>query len=191
MDLFSIFISIIFFTSPQPSASSSKNLVLVTETDTLTNSIIRARQLQIDSLVGIIESTKIWTRKDSFSFDKATTAYYYYKQKNLLKITTEIFGENSKSVTTYFLHQDKLAFVHANIEEYNRPYYYDSAAMKENNDTEAFDPNKSKLTTINSYFESNIVGNPEDSGDGSVAYSQDQVFLIGYGILMEKRPKRE
>ncbi len=80
-------------------------------------------------------------------------ASFYYQKGNLEKITTRNYGETFQLITEYFLLKKQLCFVYEKSFQYNRPMYYDIAAMKENNDTEAFDFEKSKVTESRSYFE--------------------------------------
>lgn len=46
-----------------------------------------------------------------------------------------------------------MSFVFERSYKYNRPFYYDSTAMKKNDDSEVFDFSKSSIEAIRSYFE--------------------------------------
>lgn len=80
-------------------------------------------------------------------------ATYYYQNGRLEKITTQNFGETFQQLREYYLMDRQLCFVFEKSFQYNRPMYYDTTAMKDNNDTEAFDMDKSKITESRSYFE--------------------------------------
>ena len=80
-------------------------------------------------------------------------AVYYYQDGKLEKIITTAYGETYRLLSEYYLPDGKISFVYEKHLKYNRPFYYDSSAMKENLDNEVFDLNKSELVTARSYFE--------------------------------------
>lgn len=80
-------------------------------------------------------------------------ARYYFREGKLEKITAQQYGETFHQLTEYYLLNGQLSFVYDRSYRYNRPMYYDSAAMKENKDTETFDPKKATLVETRSYFE--------------------------------------
>lgn len=102
-----------------------------------------------------INSITNWTTikvKDIWETTEGGEAKYYYQNKNLEKITTRNFEETFQNLTEYYLLNGQLSFVFEKSYKYNRPMYYDSASMKENNDTEAFDFKKSEIVETRSYF---------------------------------------
>lgn len=105
-----------------------------------------------------INSITNWTYTDKKDLTESTEggeATFYYLGHQLEKIVTSDFGENFQQLTEYFLLRGELSFVYEKSYKYNRPMYYDTVAMKENNDTEAFDFNKSAISEARSYFEDN------------------------------------
>lgn len=80
-------------------------------------------------------------------------ARFYRNDGKLEKITAQQFGETFHQLTEYYLLNGQLSFVYDRAYRYNRPMYYDSAAMKQNKDTETFDPAKAILVETRSYFE--------------------------------------
>ncbi len=68
------------------------------------------------------------------------------------KIMVHYYGEMFQSLTEYYLLDYDLSFVIERTLEYNRPIYYDSLAMIENEDSEFFDPQKATLEEFRSYF---------------------------------------
>lgn len=97
-----------------------------------------------------------WTTIKSKEFWETTEggeAKFYYLNGQLEKIITRQFGETFQLLTEYYLRNGKLSFVFAKSYKYNRPMYYDSTSMKENNDTEAFDFKKSEIIEDRFYFE--------------------------------------
>ena len=103
-----------------------------------------------------INSIANWTTikiKDIWETTEGGEAKFYYLKGQLEKISTRHFGETFQLLTEYYLLTGKLSFVFAKSYKYNRPMYYDSTHMKENNDTEAFDFEKSEIIECRSYFE--------------------------------------
>ncbi|MBN3583477.1 hypothetical protein JYB64_13845 [Algoriphagus aestuarii] len=103
-----------------------------------------------------INSFTHWTKIDTKELWETTEggeAKYYYQNGQLEKIVTRHFGETFQLLTEYYLMNGQLSFVFEKSYKYNRPMYYDTTAMKENNDTEAFDFEKSEIVEDRSYFE--------------------------------------
>lgn len=95
--------------------------------------------------------SKIEVKEFTGSVEGGETKEYF--QDNVLeKIMVHAFGETYQSLTEYYFMDQQLSFVYEQILRYNRPFYYDSTAMKESGDSEAFDFKKSKLNEIRSYF---------------------------------------
>lgn len=111
--------------------------------------VIRENYRRINSIANWSEIKK----EKLFETTEGGEASYYYQKGNLDKITTQNYGETFQLITEYYLLEGQLCFVYEKLFQYNRPMYYDIAAMKENNDTESFDLEKSKVTESRSYFE--------------------------------------
>jgi len=102
-----------------------------------------------------INSISNWTQKETRATEQTAEggeATYYYMDGKLEKIITQNYGETFQQLTEYYLLDGKLSFVFEKTLKYNRPLYYDSTAMKENNDTETFDLNKAIPSKTRSYF---------------------------------------
>ena len=82
-------------------------------------------------------------------------ANFYYYNDSLYKIIERNFGESLQELNEYYLLNGKLSFVFEKRYNYNRPIYWDSTTMKENNDNQIFDINKSEIIETRSYFENN------------------------------------
>ena len=80
-------------------------------------------------------------------------AKFYYYEEQLEKIVTHQFGETFQVVTEYYLLNGEISFVFRKLYRYNRPMYYDLIMMKENNDDEMFDFDKSEVIEDRCYFE--------------------------------------
>jgi predicted nuclease with TOPRIM domain len=102
-----------------------------------------------------INSISNWTVIDKKELRETTEgieAQYFYTNDKLEKIITHHFGEMFQKLTEYYLLNKELSFVFEKSFKYNRPIYYDSTMMKENNDSEVFDIEKSEITENRSYF---------------------------------------
>jgi len=85
-------------------------------------------------------------------------ATFYYTDKGLEKVIARHYGEMGQKLIEYYLLNGQISFVFEKEYRYNRPLFYDAKAMKENNDTEAFDLKKSEITITRNYFENgNII----------------------------------
>ena len=103
-----------------------------------------------------INSITTWTSVDTEGLWETTEggeATYYYQNEQLEKIITRHYSETGQLLTEYYLKNEELSFVFEKQLTYNRPFYYDTIAMKENNDTEVFDFDKSEIIEDRSYFE--------------------------------------
>ncbi|WP_294328877.1 hypothetical protein [uncultured Chryseobacterium sp.] len=100
-------------------------------------------------------------------------ATYYYKNNRLEKVMARHYGETGQVLIEYYLLNGKLSFVFEKDYEYNRPLFYDKKAMKENNDTEAFDFEKSEITETRNYFESGSLLHIVNSQDCGAPFSGD------------------
>ncbi|PSK90697.1 hypothetical protein [Taibaiella chishuiensis] len=102
-----------------------------------------------------INSTTRWTRVKERSLTETTEggyALFYYQGQLLQKIVARQYGEMFQQLDEYYLLNGQLSFVLERTYRYNRPIYYDSAAMKANQDTEAFDFDSSKIEENRCYF---------------------------------------
>ena len=131
-----------------------------------------------------INSIKNWTSVDTEELSGSTEggeAKYYFKKVQLEKIVARHYGETFQLQTEYYLLKGQLSFVFERRHKYNRPLYYDSTAMKENNDTEAFDFDKSEVIEDRSYFE-----------NGKLLHqinNQDRISPFADDYLLEEQKK--
>lgn len=122
-----------------------------------------------------INSITNWTSIDTLelSTGEGGEARYYYQNGLLEKIITRQFGETFQQLTEYYLLKGALSFVFERSYRYNRPIYYDSAAMKAQNDTETFDPRKSGIVEDRSYFENGRLFYQVNNEDCGSPFSQE------------------
>ncbi|MDV3752930.1 hypothetical protein CMU19_16230 [Elizabethkingia anophelis] len=135
--------------------------------------------------INSIEKWSVIKQQDLFESAEGGEAKYYYQKNKLEKIITRIFGESGQTLTEYYLLNGQLSFVYEKNYKYNRPLYYDTKAMKENNDTEAFDFDKSEITENRGYFVNGKLIHILNSEDYGAPYSSDYIAEEQKSILSE------
>ncbi|HTM66424.1 MAG TPA: hypothetical protein VL093_08900 [Flavipsychrobacter sp.] len=70
----------------------------------------------------------------------------------------------------------KLSFVFEKQQKYDRPLYYDTTVMKENNDTEAFSLDKSEIIEDKSYFENGVPIHQINNQDCGLPFTRDYLL---------------
>ncbi|SDI15909.1 hypothetical protein [Chryseobacterium jejuense] len=147
------------------------------EEDIEANEYLKDRLKPIQTNFKRINSIKKWTsiQKKNIEGESAEggEATYYYKNNRLEKVMARHYGEMGQALIEYYLFNGKLSFVFEKDYEYNRPLFYDAKAMKENNDTEAFDFEKSEITETRNYFESGSLLHIVNSQDCGAPFSGD------------------
>ncbi|WP_276877092.1 hypothetical protein [Chryseobacterium joostei] len=127
------------------------------EKDRDTNEYLKDRLKPIQYNFKRINSITNWTsiKKQNIEGESAEggEATYYYKNKRLEKIMARHYGEMGQVLIEYYLLNGNLSFVFEKDYKYNRPLFYNVKAMKENNDTEVFDFEKSEIIETRNYFE--------------------------------------
>jgi len=126
-----------------------------------------------------INSITNWTSIDTQNLWLTTEggkAKFYYENENLTKIITRQYGETFQKLTEYYLLNGKLSFVFEKSYKYNRPIYYDSTEMKENNDKETFDFEKSEIQEDRSYFEEGKLIRKIESGDCGAPFASEYLL---------------
>jgi len=147
--------SSVFFTT------KAKDTVRINETfnekDPTDSKNLQNRLKPIQANFKRINSMTNWTsvQKKNIEGESAEggEATFYYTDKRLEKVIARHYGEMGQVLIEYYLLNGELSFVFGKEYRYNRPLFYDAKAMKENNDTEAFDLKKSKITMTRNYFE--------------------------------------
>ncbi|KPE53237.1 hypothetical protein AOB46_03530 [Chryseobacterium indologenes] len=147
--------------------------------DTEDNASLENRLKPIRSNFKRINSIKKWTiieKRDVEGESAEGGEAVFYEQKGKLeKITARLYGEMGQIFIEYYLLDGKLSFVFEKNYHYNRPLYYNEKAMKENNDTEAFDFKKSKITENRNYFEKgNLIHIINTEGRG-ISFSSEYI----------------
>ncbi|MDR4953707.1 hypothetical protein REB14_16130 [Chryseobacterium sp. ES2] len=161
--------SSVFFTT------KAKDTVKIKETfnekDTAKTEDLKDRLKPIQANFKRINSMTKWTsvKKKDIEGESAEggEAVFYYTHKKLEKVIARHYGEMGQVLIEYYLLNGQLSFVFEKEYRYNRPLFYDTKAMKENKDTEAFDFKKSEITLTRNYFENgNIIFINNTAGRG-------------------------
>lgn len=147
------------------------------EEDIDANEYVKDRLRPVQTNFKRINSTTKWSsiKKKDIEGESAEggEAVFYYKNKRLEKIIARHYGEMGQVLTEYYLLNGRLSFVFEKDYRYNRPLFYDEKAMKENNDTEAFDLEKSEITETRNYFEKGNLIHIVNSQDCGAPFSGD------------------
>ncbi len=141
-------------TSPQ-----SRDTILLKESrsqeDLPVNEYLEQQLQPIRTNFKKINSTTSWTQvKEKILTETGEGGYalFYYQGKQLQKIVARQYGETFQQLDEYDLRNGQLSFVLERSYRYNRPIFYDSAAMKANEDSEAFDFGSSRIEENRCYF---------------------------------------
>jgi antitoxin component YwqK of YwqJK toxin-antitoxin module len=134
----------------QNTSSHSDNSVMQTPTnDTIKK--IRANFTRINSIQN-------WEEIESQELSQTTEGgevKYYILDGQIQKMIVQKYGEMFQQTTEYYLDNNQLSFVFEKSILYNRPFNYGEQEMLENEDTEFFDLDKSKIIETRLYFENN------------------------------------
>ncbi|MGG5210264.1 hypothetical protein ACQWU4_15180 [Chryseobacterium sp. MIQD13] len=149
------------------------------ENDLPVNEFLTDRLKPIRANFKRINSITKWTsvKKRDIEGESAEggEAVFYKKNGRLEKVTARLYGEMGQVLTEYYLLDGHLSFVFEKIYKYNRPLFYDVKAMKENNDTEAFDFKKSETEENRNYFEKGKLIHVINSLDCGAPFSSEYI----------------
>ncbi|MES2554725.1 MAG: hypothetical protein V4604_01165 [Bacteroidota bacterium] len=148
------------------------------ETDIAVNEYLKDQLAPIRKNFKRINSIELkdWSlvfKKELHESAEGGEATFYYWNSKLEKIVVRHFGETGQSLSEFYLLEGELSFVLERSYKYNRPMYWDSTHMKENNDTEVFDIKKSELTEDRSYFVKGKMVHAIASGDCGSPFNQE------------------
>ncbi len=144
---------------------------------------IRANFKRINSID--IKDWSLVLEKELNETSEGGEARFYYWNSKLEKIVVRRYAETGQSLSEFYLLNGELSFVLERTCNYNRPIYYDSTMMKENDDTEAFDPQKAETLEDRSYFSKGKMIHAIASGDCGAPFNQE------YLDMEEKRLKSQ
>jgi hypothetical protein len=159
--------------------NSTQSIETTIEEDLLTNEDLTEQLKPIKENVKRISSISNWTSietKELWETTEGGEAKYYYKNKHLEKIITRHYGETFQLFTEYYLLNGHLSFVFEKLSNYNRPIYYDSISMMENDDKEMFDFDKSEIIEDRYYFEKSKLLHKINNQESSSPLTKDQLL---------------
>jgi hypothetical protein len=128
--------------------------------------------------VARINAVRAWSgirKKPLYESTEGGEAVFYTFRGQLRKVLVQRLGETGRVRCTYYLVRGQPAFIFQEDYTYNRPITWDSVAMREGNDTEVFDPNRSVIVPTRSYFDA--MGHLVAQVGPSV---QDSLLIPGY-----------
>jgi hypothetical protein len=123
-----------------------------------------------------INSIAKWSKIDKIDIWESTEggqATYYYSENKLEKIVVRHFGETFQHLAEYYLLYGELSFVFDKSFKYNRPIYWDSIAMKENNDNQVWDFEQSEIIEERTYFKNGKVIHQLNNQDCGSPFAED------------------
>jgi len=158
--------------------------------DTLTEAYLKNDINHIIRDINSINAVPQWTKIDSINLEQSTEggyAKYYYLKNELKKITACHYGETGQSISEYYLKNGKLIFLIEQSAYYNRPIYYDTLAMQENDDDESLNPEHSEITLSKSFFKNNQLIHQLNSDDCGAPFSTE--YLMKEQVRIENKLK--
>lgn len=156
--------------------------------DTAINEYLAHRLKPIRANFKRINSIAKWAAIDKKDLNQSTEGgevTFYYSIGGLEKIVTRHFGETFQQLTEYYLLNGQLSFVFEKSYKYNRPAYYDSTSMKDNNDNQAFDFKKSEIVEDRSYFEKGKLIHQVNNQDCGSPFAKDYLLNEQKRILTD------
>lgn len=144
--------------------------------DTVNEEYLSERLKPIRANFNRINGIKGWTSVDKRKLNESTeggAATYYFLKDTLLKVVAIHFGETGKNIQEFYTKNGQLSFVFGQQYQYNRPITWDSTVMKENNDTETFDIDKSEIIEDRSYFENGVLIRQINNQDCGSPFAED------------------
>lgn len=148
--------------------------------DTLpTNKNLAKKIKKIQANVQRINAIANWgsiDKKDLTGTSEGGIAAFYTRNGILEKITVQHFGEMGQTLTEYYLLNGQISFVYEKLYEYNRPIFFDSTMMIENEDNEVFDFEKSNISDSRNYFEAGKLLYQINSKANPAALGQDYLL---------------
>lgn len=146
------------------------------ETDVPINDYMKEELAPIRANFRRINSIKKWSKvvqKDVYQSTEGGYVCFYYLNDKIEKIVERNFGESGQVISEFYLLDSELSFVLERSYHYNRPLYWDSTQMKESNDNEVFDFEKSEIMEDRAYFINGEMVHAVVSGDCGSPFNQE------------------
>lgn len=173
-----------------PNKNIDTNLIVEShnETDVLINDYMKEELAPIRANFKRINSIKKWSKvvqKDVYRSTEGGYVCFYYLKDKIEKIVERNFGESGQAISEFYLLNGELSFVLERSYHYNRPLYWDSTQMKESNDTEVFDFEKSEIMEDRAYFINGKMVHAVVSGDCGSPFNQEYLDEEGKRLKSE------
>lgn len=161
-----------------------------------TESTLLTKQKAIEDMYRALRGKSDWATIDTISLGgPVKPGYVIYKNSGtgFDVIVAQKYDKFSNVKTEYYLQEGKPLFVYSFRYVYNRAIDYDSLAMVKNNDTEFYNPKKSKIVEVRDYFEDGKlikqITNLAKSGNSSEEFLGKETYTVTKEIkrLMELR----
>jgi hypothetical protein len=178
---------------PKTNVKSSDTTLLAeshNEQDLVLNDYMKEQLAPIRANFKRINSIDEWSlvlQKDLYQSTEGGYVCFYYFNDQIEKIVERNFGESGQNLTEFYLLNGELSFVLERSYNYNRPLFYDSTSMKENNDTEAFDFEQSEIMEDRSYFIKGKMVHAVVSGDCGSPFNQEYLNEEGKRLKSEMK----
>jgi len=172
----------------QIKADSVELIASFQETDSPANEYLFQELKPIRANFKRINSIEHWNHIKTLELWETTEggeALLYECNGILEKIITRQYGETFQLLTEYYLLNGKPSFVLEKSYRYNRPMYYDSIAMKEMNDNETFDFEKSEILEDRSYFENGQLIHQINNQDCGAPFEESYLLAEQKRILAD------
>ena len=156
------------------------------EDDLIVNEYLKGKLKPIRENFKRINSRSDWTSidtKELWGSTEGGEAKFYHENGTLEKIVTRNFGEMGQTISEYYLYHSKLSFVFERSYTYNRPFYWDTTEMRESNDGQVFEFERSEINENRSYFDQDRLVHQVNSDDCGSPYT-DEYLLLEHGRLM-------
>jgi hypothetical protein len=176
---------------PKTNVKSSDTTLLAeshNEQDLVLNDYMKEQLAPIRANFKRINSIDEWSlvlQKDLYQSTEGGYVCFYYFNDQIEKIVERNFGESGQNLTEFYLLNGELSFVLERSYNYNRPLYWDSTQMKENNDTEAFNFEQSEIMEDRSYFIKGKMVHTVVSGDCGSPFNQEYLDKEGKRLKSE------
>jgi hypothetical protein len=168
-----IFISLTLFCCGSIQSEQAQSNILNKETKTEESKELSENQLEklksIEANYSRISNIKNWTKIDTLYLEDESLdggeAIFYFQGEQLIKVNKLNFGEMSRWLKEYYIHNGQLSFVIERQYHYNR-YFLDPE----------FDFDKSEIVEDRSYFENGILVHQVNNQDCGSPFSKQYLF---------------
>ncbi|MEL6251374.1 MAG: hypothetical protein AAFR87_05120 [Bacteroidota bacterium] len=121
---------------------------------------------------------------------------FYNTIGELRKVQATIWGEMGKQLEEYYVKEGKLFFAFKQRHNYNRPVYQtDPSVIREERDTEIFDPKKSEISEFRYYFDQDqsmiryIDAEKNTLEEEQLDFEEEEKVIKAFDLILERIQK--